>query len=201
MAAHLQMPKGICWCIFLQGASISFKHVKEASWAYLTMSVSICALKHNMQFINITFFLIHFFNQYIIIIYCIIHVFRHSYIQKTLWHQSSIIDYTIWTTIQRMLNMKFSVKIHTIIKYTNRFSLQNTFQLYFCNVRLFISINSLGPSEAIWQWRSWSTLVQVMACCLTAPSHCLNQCWLIISKVLWHSSEDIVIRRFEDTNQ
>ena len=28
-----------------------------------------------------------------------------------------------------------------------------------------------------------------MACCLTAPSHYLNQCWLIISKVYWHSSE------------
>ena len=62
-------------------------------------------------------------------------------------------------------------------------------------------INSLGPSDAIWCWRSWSTLVQVMACCLTAPSHYLNQCWLIISMVLWHSSEDIIIRRFEDTNQ
>ena len=31
--------------------------------------------------------------------------------------------------------------------------------------------------------------------------HCLNQCWFIISKVLWHSSEDIIIGRFEDTNQ
>ena len=30
----------------------------------------------------------------------------------------------------------------------------------------------------------WSTLVQVMACCLTAPSHCLNQYWLIISEFL-----------------
>ena len=28
-----------------------------------------------------------------------------------------------------------------------------------------------------------------MACCLTAPSHYLNQCWLIISKVQRHSSE------------
>ena len=28
-----------------------------------------------------------------------------------------------------------------------------------------------------------------MACCLTAPSHYLNQCWLIISKVSWHSFE------------
>ena len=62
-------------------------------------------------------------------------------------------------------------------------------------------INSLGPSDAIWHWRSWSTLVQVMACCLTAPSHYLNQCWLIISKVQWHSSDDIIIRRFKDTNQ
>ena len=62
-------------------------------------------------------------------------------------------------------------------------------------------VNSLGPSDAIRCWRSWSTLGQVMACCLTAPSHYLNQCWLIISKVLWHSSEDIITRRFEDTNQ
>ena len=44
-------------------------------------------------------------------------------------------------------------------------------------------VNSLGPSDAIWRQRSGSTLAQVMACCLTAPSHYLNQCWLIISKV------------------
>ena len=51
--------------------------------------------------------------------------------------------------------------------------------------------NSLWPSDATWPHRSESTLVQVMACCLTAPSHYLNQCWLIISKVHWHSSEAI----------
>ena len=45
------------------------------------------------------------------------------------------------------------------------------------------NVNSLWPSDAIWQQRSGSTLAQVMACCLTAPSHYLNQCWLIISKV------------------
>ena len=28
-----------------------------------------------------------------------------------------------------------------------------------------------------------------MACCLMAPNHYLNQCWLIISKVQWHPSE------------
>ena len=50
-------------------------------------------------------------------------------------------------------------------------------------------VNSLRPSDAIWQYRSESTLTQVMACCLTAPSHYLNQCWLIISEVQRHSPE------------
>ena len=50
--------------------------------------------------------------------------------------------------------------------------------------------NWLGPNDAIWQQGSGSTWTQVMACCLTAPSHYLNQCWLIIRKVQWYSSED-----------
>ena len=50
-------------------------------------------------------------------------------------------------------------------------------------------LNSLWPRDAIWRQRSESTLAQVMACCLTAPSHYLNQCWLIITKVQWHSSD------------
>ena len=43
--------------------------------------------------------------------------------------------------------------------------------------------------DTTWRHRSWSTLVQVMACCLTAPNHYLNQCWPIISWVLWHACE------------
>ena len=50
--------------------------------------------------------------------------------------------------------------------------------------------NSLRPGDTIWRQRSGSTLVQVMACCLTAPSHYLNQCWLSISSVQWLSSND-----------
>ena len=33
------------------------------------------------------------------------------------------------------------------------------------------SVNSLTPSDTIWWHGSWSTMVQVMARCLTAPSH------------------------------
>ena len=51
------------------------------------------------------------------------------------------------------------------------------------------SINSLWPNHAIWQHRSGLTLSQVMACCLTAPSHYLNHCWLIVKCVLWHLPE------------
>ena len=42
-------------------------------------------------------------------------------------------------------------------------------------------VNSLWPSDAIWWQRSGSTLAQVMVCCLMAPSHYLNQCWLMAS--------------------
>ena len=38
------------------------------------------------------------------------------------------------------------------------------------------ALNSLRPSDVIWRQGSRSTLVQVMACCLTAPSHYLCQC-------------------------
>ena len=51
------------------------------------------------------------------------------------------------------------------------------------------SFNSLWPSDTIWWHSSGSALAQVKACCLTAPSHYLNQCWFVISKVQWHSSE------------
>ena len=37
--------------------------------------------------------------------------------------------------------------------------------------------------------RTWSTSAQVMAWCLTAPSHYLNQYWILTSEVLWHSHE------------
>ena len=50
------------------------------------------------------------------------------------------------------------------------------------------TFNSLWPNDAIWRRGSGSTLVQAVACCLTAPSHYLNQC-RHISKVQWCSSE------------
>ena len=42
---------------------------------------------------------------------------------------------------------------------------------------------------------------QVMVWCLIPPSHFMNRCELIISKVLSYSYEDIITRTSEDTNQ
>ena len=58
----------------------------------------------------------------------------------------------------------------------------------FWNRVLGCNFNSLWPRDAICQQISGSTLAQVMACCLMAPSHNLNQCWLIIYEVLFHTS-------------
>ena len=47
----------------------------------------------------------------------------------------------------------------------------------------------LRPSDIIWCHGPWSTLVQVMACCLTAPSHNLNYSadnkWALENKLQW----------------
>ena len=58
------------------------------------------------------------------------------------------------------------------------------------NAHISMKINSLGPRDVIWWHKSGSTLAQVMACCQMAPSHYLNQCWLIITEVQWYWSDD-----------
>ena len=65
-------------------------------------------------------------------------------------------------------------------------------------------LNSLWPCDVICQHRSESTLAQVMACCLTAPSHYLNQFWLIISKVQSHEgnfTRDTSAINYKNQNQ
>ena len=49
--------------------------------------------------------------------------------------------------------------------------------------------------SAIWRHRNRWTLTQIMTCSLTASTHYLNQCWLIISQVPWHSSDGIIVAR------
>ena len=50
-------------------------------------------------------------------------------------------------------------------------------------------IYSLCPSEAIWCHKTRSTLVQVIARSLMAPSHYLNQFWLLVKWIRWNKLE------------
>ena len=52
-------------------------------------------------------------------------------------------------------------------------------------------MDSLWPGDAMWWHGSESALDKVMVCCLTAPSHYLNQCWLIVKGILWHSNNNL----------
>ena len=52
----------------------------------------------------------------------------------------------------------------------------------FMKVKIF---NSLWPRDAIWRQRSMSILARVMSCCLTAPSHYLDQSMGYVAYT-WH---------------
>ena len=51
---------------------------------------------------------------------------------------------------------------------------------------IIMIFTSLWHSDAIRWYRFGQTSVQAMACCLSAPNHYLNQCWLIIIVILWY---------------
>ena len=57
-------------------------------------------------------------------------------------------------------------------------------------------VNSLWPSDAIWQHRSGSTLVHLMAWCHTAPRRYVNQRWLIISEDIypWYQFQNYLFK-------
>ena len=85
-----------------------------------------------------------------------------------------------YTFFGRKQNTEFNKLIHKTR------SLQMTGELTHCSL---VTPNGVG--------HLLSTLVQVMPCCLTAPSHCLNWCWLIISEVSCHSPEGNFIRNVQ----
>ena len=58
-------------------------------------------------------------------------------------------------------------------------------------------LNSLWPNDPTLLHRSASTLIQVMAWCRQATSHYLNQRWLTIKDVLWHSPQTNFTGRYQ----
>ena len=84
-------------------------------------------------------------------------------------------------------------KSDRILEIVNRYQLQKS-----------SLINPLSAYDTYWRyggiWRQWAALVQVTACCLTAPSHYQNQCWLRIKGGLCRSSESNFKRSVYESN-
>ena len=76
------------------------------------------------------------------------------------------------------------IALNTYILLTHK-THNKTFRMFYRTFRVWDASShySLWPSDVIWQHSFGSTLVQVMACCLTAPSHYLKQYCLISSEV------------------
>ena len=49
--------------------------------------------------------------------------------------------------------------------------------------------STLTRGGPVTSYGSWLTSSHIMACCLTVPSHYLNECWILIREARWHSSE------------
>ena len=97
-----------------------------------------------------------------------------------------------WLIVNQTLRKHISeiwFKIHKFLCKKMNMKMWSPKWLPFC-----FSCNSLWPGSTIWWHGTRSTLAQVMAWCLTAPSHYLNQCWLITGEVPWHSSQGIIHR-------
>ena len=108
----------------------------------------------------------------------VIHFLQHQILFKT--------NHSWFSKAQHQLHMwlrNTSTPVWTIAQQS--WTLQST--LWTFNYALIL--NSLWCSGTIWQHRSRLSLAQVMACCLTAPSHYLRQCWLIFGEDQWHSPE------------
>ena len=65
----------------------------------------------------------------------------------------------------------------------------NHINLNICKQSIHIQCQRNPLSDAMWWYRTISTLSQGVACCMTSPSHYLSQCWIVIGEVLWHSSQ------------
>ena len=98
-------------------------------------------------------------------------------------HISSVINPWYYLTWYCDTELWFWRDIHTMSQWLAINVGIRVFAMLWSPCRPWSKLNSLGPSDAIWRQKTGSTLAQVMACCLTTPSHYLNQCWLIISKV------------------
>ena len=123
-----------------------------------------------------------------------------------IWQRTGTLPQFNISFVDHFPNMK-----HVIITKWTKWTLITNFKIHWFQLWLILQknphsadaallscINSLWSNDDIWWYKSRSILAQVMACCMTAPSHFLNQCWLIISGDLWYLHEGNFSRNAQD---
>ena len=85
------------------------------------------------------------------------------------WH--GFRDHFVCAPSQSDMMLHCNIFSHLMGAYTKWYSIPNQTE-----------VNSLCPGDAIIWHKTVPPLHQVMACCLPAPSHYLNQCWLGIQR-------------------
>ena len=113
------------------------------------------------------------------------------------WIDRFCVRYDWWRRLQRTSSVSpvCDCTVFDLFMFTN-----HAIYLPSNHIVSWIIINSLWPSNAIWRHRFGSILAQIMACCLVAPSHCVNQSWLVINLVWWHQSQGNFMRDIAASN-
>ena len=106
---------------------------------------------------------------------------------------SIINDSLMWVQSQRNSRLILMIHLYTISSASlfhryGEYSVLIRFNWNHIYLKFTFKVNPLWLCDTIWWHWSRSTLAQVMGCCLM-ESHYVNQCWLIIKGVQWHSPE------------
>ena len=120
--------------------------------------------------------------QYLLdFLFFVIPVFLGRVIRRLYAYMQWQLDENVTHTIDNRSNnrtawMWSTIEIHTINQNHKRRIIP--FQQH------YMWLNPLWPSDTIWLHISGSTLTQVLACCLTTWTHCMNQCRYLIKRVI-----------------
>ena len=101
-----------------------------------------------------------------------------------LWHHCNVSFRISWILYLwcHLINKRFNRKSELWLLMPKKFSAKTTavsvmtLSLVYVHDQGMIGSGLVWPGDSIWQHRIRSTLPQVMACCLMAPNHYLNQC-------------------------
>ena len=120
---------------------------------------------------------------------CLNYFFRFCHLRQGLHWEPWLLS-CLLACPQRVILLLMATASRQLVVLRQQCLQRTTLDYNWCTImELFFYINSSWTNDPIWHQRSWAKLVQVMACCLMAPSRYLNQCWLLTNEVLWHSPE------------